>query len=825
MHEKASAASISDRKQSTLQSFFTPAAVEDAELGGRANAGMAEDVSEQGPDLPNLTHGAAWVEHRDGLEMKLTCDTGDISDQSALVDKVLLKMGELFPLFRDQFRVSVYDTSGEEIIADRTTYLPSRFSTSYTVLTQDNMANLASDNDKSDSTGGFSAESGNDSDDDCRYMSVSDDLSSTRVTLFEGVAVDVVVSDAMGQILGMYESAFVGRVLADLNRLEGPKSVSKQCGAGQIGSECGFVALDQCAYSVLHARGNANGESPINFEAAPNPAYKQKVEKILTELNVDVLAHAKAGVQKCLASSSSTPDLEYFEELVEKIEKDSKTTSFLRNTTLHDLWLSALRRRLLQQWTPDEVLTHFTVVPIKADGGCLFHSLATYEQVVSGESGSIPSGVRSAEEGKACRERVCNELKSMCDDMPFGFDGVHGESARAIAKIAADKRDATEKHARNFADTLLQQCSQCGHSTDPLVHDGPPAAAGVGHPRCDACVIAFESNAVTTACPHKAHTANGCPMFPAQIPRTSLFEQIQLSQTLKETVLSLNWAAYIALMRNADEWGDTNCILAWQNVVALARDDKMKPPVKVYALATPLLQKNHKRAKLLLIASDPGGLLDGASADGAPGVSPPPICRLLFNGQHYEYISGGDTNTSEVPVGAQKMLTVVENSVYLPSLIAHASEEFARTPTFLPSKKTFAGIVNNSDPTKTDGDGNVVRGSHYLAVVATFKRSTAPCVGCDMDAVIVANKLANSAEESKHETPTNTQQQETATKTQPPMVTQQPGGQGVRQRGDEGNMYCSAHTYTWHCLFSLLPVYFASASHRRLRAVPGAEKA
>ena len=328
-------------------------------------------------------------------------------------------------------------------------------------------------------------------------------------------------------------------------------------------------------------------------------------------------------------------------------------------------------------------------------------------------------------------------------------------------------------------------------------------------------MIAFESNAVTTACPHKAHTADGCPMFPAQKARTSLFEQIQVSQTLKGTVLPLNWAAYTALMRHADEWGDTNCILAWQNSVARGRRDKRKPPVKVYALTTLLLGKYHKRAKLTLIASDPGGLLDGASPDGASGESPSPICQLLFNGQHYEYISGGETNTSLVPQGAQQMLSVVETSGNLPSLIALASEEFARSPTFLPSKHTFAGIVSNFDPTKTDGAANGVPGSHYVAVVASFTRAHE-----------ASGASAASAEESKHETPTKTPQPETATKTPTPMKTQQPkktpqpGGKGVRRRGDGGNIRCSAHTYmallilTSACLFC---IRVASKAPKRAR--------
>ena len=74
-------------------------------------------ASEEGPTLPKLTDVAVWHEHTDGLEMKLHGDTEDICARSVRIGKVLHVMGELYPLFRDEFRICVYDTSGEEVLA------------------------------------------------------------------------------------------------------------------------------------------------------------------------------------------------------------------------------------------------------------------------------------------------------------------------------------------------------------------------------------------------------------------------------------------------------------------------------------------------------------------------------------------------------------------------------------------------------------------------------------------------------------------------------------------------------------------------------------
>ena len=113
-------------------------------------------------------------------------------------------------------------------------------------------------------------------------------LASDRVQLAEGVRADIHFYDAMGRLRSRSKTwtKFALDLASCLGRVKGPAAVTPHLGKGQVGNECGVIAVYTCAYAILLSMGELGEAMPIDYETAPNGRYNEHVERLLHLFNV-----------------------------------------------------------------------------------------------------------------------------------------------------------------------------------------------------------------------------------------------------------------------------------------------------------------------------------------------------------------------------------------------------------------------------------------------------------------------------------------------------------------------------------------------------------
>ena len=143
---------------------------------------------------------------------------------------------------------------------------------------------------------------------------------SDRIQLAGGVRADIHFYDAMGRLRRRPEkwTEFARDLGSCLGRVKGPAAVTPHLGKGQVGSECGVIAVYTCACAILLSMGELGEAMPINYEMAPDGRYNEHVERLLRLFNVHILAHA----QKEVKEATDEDDRNYFEKLIEAIAQN-----------------------------------------------------------------------------------------------------------------------------------------------------------------------------------------------------------------------------------------------------------------------------------------------------------------------------------------------------------------------------------------------------------------------------------------------------------------------------------------------------------------------
>ena len=101
---------------------------------GQTQASIDENAPGEGLHLPVLPPGATWREDSDGLEVKLGLNTQELNDE--LKEKVLEVVAKCKRSFKGTFRICVYDTSSEEVLAKRVTYKLGLYSDHFILATE-----------------------------------------------------------------------------------------------------------------------------------------------------------------------------------------------------------------------------------------------------------------------------------------------------------------------------------------------------------------------------------------------------------------------------------------------------------------------------------------------------------------------------------------------------------------------------------------------------------------------------------------------------------------------------------------------------------------